>query len=101
MAVIIRGTTPTIKYKFGTVNVSDITKAILTLKVGDEIITEKDKDAATIGEDSISWKLTQQETLNVASGAEAMLNWVLADGTRGASNKTNIIFVANHKEEVI
>lgn len=80
---------------------SDITTAILTVKVGYEIVAEKTKDTATVGANSLSWKLTQEETLVTASGAEIMLNWVLSDGTRGASNKTNVIFTPNHKEEVI
>lgn len=38
MADIIRGTTPTIKFKFDTIKVSDITAAYLTLNAGDVLV---------------------------------------------------------------
>ena len=96
MADIIRGTTPTIKFKFDTIKVSDITAAYLTIKAGDTI--EKDLAAAEIGSDYIAWKLTQAETLNFGDTIYAMINWKLSDGTRGASSKKAFKVIGNLKE---
>ena len=57
---------------------------------------------ATIGEDSLSWTLTQEETLSIgARTATMMLNWVTEDGTRGASEQVFITGGDNHIREVI
>ena len=104
MAKIIIGTTPTIKYKFKTVDVSEISEAILTIE--DRRKTEKLRktlDTATVGTDSIEWTLTQKETLSLGTGVPLtmMLNWITADGTRGASEEESVIMVNNHIREVI
>ena len=103
MADIIRGTTPTIKYNFVTVDVSEIAVAYLTLKTNGSIIVQKDLSAAEIGESSLSWDLTQSETLAFSANqhAKMMINYKLADGTRGASTQTDITFRDNHITEVI
>ena len=101
MGAVIKGTTPTIIYKFNTVNVSDIATALLTIKAGGMIVVTRSLDTATVGENSLSWKLTQSETLLSTDTAQIMLNWVLGDGTRGATPETIVAFTPNHKEEVI
>lgn len=102
MSNIIRGTTPTIKYTFSTVSVSDITAAYLTIVMNGSTLLEKDLTQATIDSDSISWTLTQQESLAMTgSKVTAMLNWKLNDGTRGASTRTALFVEKNDKEEVI
>lgn len=102
MTQIIIGTTPTITYTFRTVSVSELSKAILTIKVAGQVILEKTLADATIGEDSLSWTLTQQETLDIGTrSGKMMLNWLTASGTRGASAETVIMGVTNHKREVI
>ena len=101
MAVIIVGTTPTIQYTFKEVEIPNITEAYLTIMSGGEVVMEKDLTTATIGEDYLAWTLTQEETLNLTSTAYMMLNWLLADGTRGASAKTTVLMDANFKNEVI
>ena len=101
MARIIRGTTPTITYTFKTVDVADLTAAYLTIKRNNYIAVEKDLSAATVDENTLSWTLTQADTLAVAGDAYIMLNWKTNDGTRGASAETAVKFAANHKEEVI
>jgi hypothetical protein len=99
---IIIGTTPTITYTFKTVSPADMTKAILTIKCMGQIILEKTLADATVGEDSLSWTLTQQETLALGTrSCKMMLNWLTYAGTRGASAETAIIGVTNHKREVI
>lgn len=102
MATIIRGTTPTLQYNFNSVQVSNITVAYMTIKQGDTIVVEKDLAAAVAGAKSLSWTLTQAETLAIATGqAEAMINWKLNDGTRGASSKNIVAINRNHIEEEI
>ena len=102
MTKIIIGTTPTITYKFNVVSVSDIVSAILTVKERGENVIEKSLADASIGEDTLSWTLTQQETLDIgARSASIMLNWKLRDGTRGASKEESITGVNNHVREVM
>ena len=102
MTQIIIGTTPTITYTFKTVSPADLTKAILTIKSMGQIILEKTLADAVVGENSLSWTLTQQETLNIGTrSGKMMLNWLTASGTRGASAETAIMGVTNHKREVI
>ena len=101
MAAIIKGTTPTIIYTFNEITVSNIVTAVLTIKNGSTITIEKTLEVATVGENSLSWKLSQEESLAVSGNAEMMINWVLGDGTRGASKTTSVTFAPNHKEEVI
>ena len=66
MTKIIIGTTPTITYRFKVVDVTDITVAIITIKERGVNIVELNLSDATIGEDSLSWTLTQEETLQLA-----------------------------------
>lgn len=102
MLNIIIGTTPTITYTFKTVSPADLTKAILTIKSMGQIILEKTLADAVVGENSLSWTLTQQETLDIgARSGKMMLNWLTNSGTRGASAETPIMGVTNHKREVI
>ena len=98
MAEIIKGTTPTVAFSFQNVNISDLTKAIMTVKKNGEIKIEHDLSAATVENKQLLWTLTQAETLSVAGNAEIMLNWLTEDGTRGASNPTQVRFLPNHKE---
>ena len=102
MANIIRATTPTFRYTFRVVKVSDITAAYLTVKYGCVTLFEKALAEATVGENYLEWTFTQQETLQMAGlKIEAQLNWKLADGTRGASRKSVVSISSNLKEEVI
>ena len=102
MTKIIIGTTPTITYRFKVVDVADITVAILTIKERGTTLIEKDLSDATVGEDTLSWTLTQEETLSIgAKSASMMLNWKLADGTRGASDVVLVTGGDNHIREVI
>jgi len=98
---IIKGTTPTLVYTFNTVRIQDITTAVLTVKRSGEIKVERDLTTATVGNDKLSWTLTQAETLAVDGNATIMLNWVTVDGIRGASAETAVHFSPNHKEQVI
>ena len=101
MDKIIRGTTPTIQYTFNSVNVANIAVAFLTVKSGGDIVIEKYLQDATVGAKTLSWTLTQEETLALDDVISVMLNWRLQDGTRGASAESRLYVRDNHVEEVI
>lgn len=102
MAQIIRGTTPTIQFTFNYVDVDNISTAVLTIKQSCVEKVEKDITAATAGEKTLSWTLTQEESLSLATGAcKIQCNWLLADGTRGASKIYNVEITPNQIHEVI
>lgn len=100
MSAIIRGTTPTITYTFSTVQLSDITDAILSIKDLTHTITKTLADASQ-GEQSLSWTLTQADTLSLSGTATMMINYKLVDGTRGASGQSVVHVIENHIKEVI
>lgn len=104
MAAIIRGTTPTLRFTFNHIDPEQIITTALTIKQNKELIVEKDLSAAIISasEHSIAYKLTQEETLSFAVGkVMVMHNWLLNDGTRGASKEATISVDDNHKDEVM
>lgn len=102
MTAIVIGTTPTITYTFKVVPVSSIVTAILTIKQRTGIVIKKTLADATIGENSLSWDLSQEETLLLGvRGGTVMLNWVTADGTRGIGERKSIICEDNDIREVI
>ena len=102
MTAIVVGTTPTIVYNFKSVAPSDITTAVLTIKKAGSIVLTKDLTDAEVAESSISWTLTQSETLAIGIGdAEMMLNWVTNQGVRGIGKKEMVTFIRNHITEVM
>ena len=99
---IIVGTTPTITYNYKTVSPSDFRTAILTIKSAGAIIIEKTLSDAVVWESSLSWTLSQEETLLLGTNtAKMMCNFVTFSGKRGASEETTITGVTNHVREVI
>lgn len=102
MTQIIIGTTPTITYKFKIVSPTELEKAILTIKIAGQVILEKTLVDASVGEDTLSWTLTQEETLSIGTrSGKMMLNWLTHSGKRGASEETTIAGIQNHVKEVI
>ena len=102
MNTIVVGTTPTIQFKFKTISPSDLIQAKMTIKGKNTILLSKFLSEATIGEDNISWKLSQAETLSLGVGTRTMmLNWLTADGTRGVSPKETINVTNNDIAEVM
>lgn len=102
MANVIRGTTPTIIYTFETVDVAHIAKAFLTVKANGSIIIEKDINDAVAGEKTLSFELSQADTLKMLfPECKVMLNWVLDDGTRGAGEEITLHVYDNHINDVI
>lgn len=88
MAQIIRGTTPVLEFTYNDITVSNIAKAILTISQNGVIVIEKDLTSATVGENSLTWELSQEETLslNASRNARIVCDWLLSSGIRGRSN---------------
>lgn len=85
--MIPRGTTPTITFTYKTVPVNTISVAWLTMTQRGEVIVDKDLSTATIGIDTLSWTLTQDETLKINPNAivEIQCRYKTANGYAGAS----------------
>lgn len=99
---IIIGTTPTITYTFKVVPVSSIVTAVLTIKQRTGIVLEKTLADATVGTNTLSWTLTQEETFSLGmSAGTIMLNWLTADGVAGASEMEIVKGADNHRREVM
>ena len=99
---IIRGTTPILVFTFSDVSVSDIDTAILTIKQNGTTIITKDLTDATTAAHTISWQLSQTDTLSLNCWtANVYCDWKLANGVRGASSPFNIGVVTSGVSEVI
>lgn len=88
---IIRYTTPTIKFTFSAVSVTDITVAYLVIKQNGSTVIERGINTAVItdtaDESSLAWTLTQAESGSLAKSTTMIYcDWKLSDGTRGRSN---------------
>lgn len=98
---IIKGTTPTIIFTFLTIDPANITDAYLTVK-GD-VSFEKDISRAVKDENTLSWTLTQVETLSLVVNKPVTIycDWVTLDGTRGRSKAATAMVAPTGKETVI
>ncbi len=102
MTRIIIGTTPTITYTFNVVPVSSIVTADLTIRQRTGIVLEKHLSDATVGENTLSWTLTQEETLSLGMQVGTiMVNWLTADGVAGVSEMAMVSGADNHRREVL
>ena len=101
MIEIVKGTTPTLQFSFRSIDPADITTAILTIKRKNTIVLRKELTDAVVGSDSISWTLTQAETLGINGLAEVVANWLTDTGVRGVSKRADVTFTDNPIEEVI
>lgn len=84
---LIRGTTPTIEFVYTDISVGDIVKAVLTIKQDRRTIIEKSIEDATVSTNSVSWVLSQKDTLLLREKKDAhiMCDWKLNSGLRGRS----------------
>lgn len=91
---IVRGTTPTIRYTFSSVSVSNITVAKLLIEQGD-IKIEKGLSDATTGQGYLEWTLSQTDTLSLQDkkACRIRLDWKLQDGTRGIGKTVSSVDV--------
>ena len=101
--VIIRGTTPTIKFCFSDVDVEEITTAYITVKQHEETIIDKDITDAYKVENTLLWTLTQEDTLSLKSkvSATVLCDWKLVSGLRGISHELTVQVKDPGKEGVI
>ena len=95
MSNITRGTTPTIKYKFKTAQVGDMAAAYVTINQLNQMI-EYDLSQADVDttENSLSWSLTQEDTLRIHAvndKVKIQCRWKLIDGTAGASKIVTVL----------
>lgn len=65
--MIVRGTTPTIRFTFIAVDTADIVVAYLTIMQDGATLIEKDLEDADVQEGYIEWTLSQEETLEMSS----------------------------------
>ena len=100
---IARGTTPTIRVAFSTVQTSDIIAAYLTFKQGGLKIFDMDLASATVEEGAISWVVSQQNTLKLAENkfVDVYVDWKTSDGVRGQSKTASYKVTPAGKDEVI
>lgn len=89
--MIVRGTTPTIRYTFKTIDPSTIVTAYLTMTQGTEVVLEKDIEDATVGDAYIQWSLTQEETLALSPkmDAEYECRYKLNDGSAFVTKRSH------------
>lgn len=95
MTQIIIGTTPTITYKFKIVSPTELEKAILTIKIAGQVIIEKTLADAVVGENSLSWTLTQQDKADIAGLVDVPVDDVQINGVSAVSGGVANIPVAS------
>ncbi len=85
--MIIRGTTPPIRFTFSTVNPLEMTAAFLTVRQKGVTIEKDLSSAFSVTDSLIEWKLTQEETLALEAGnlARVQCRYKFENGTVGAS----------------
>ena len=104
---IIRYTTPTVRFTFSEIDITDVTLAYLVIKQNGKSVVERDITSATVtntqSDKSIMWTLTQQETAKLSKGNDARIycDWKLAGGTRGRSHVKSETVEDSGKSEVI
>lgn len=100
---IIKGTTPTIEYKFSEIDPVEITSAALTLKQYNRKVIERDLSTAVLGEASLLWTLTQKETLRLKEdvSGEVYLDYLVGGVVRGAGATQEFTVEPTGKNEVM
>ena len=103
MASIIRGTTPTLEFKYNDIHVGDIAVANLVIKQQGATKITKDITTATSGSNSLSWTLSQTDTLSLAPAKSATIvcDWKTSGGVRGRSVELTVNVEEPGKAEVI
>lgn len=86
--MIIRGTTPRIRFTFKDVDPTDMANAYLTMKQGDVVIEYDVADTIDITTSELVWVLTQEDTLSFVSGkspVKIQCRYRMNNGEAGAS----------------
>ena len=84
--MIIRGTTPPIRFTFSDVSPLEMTAAFLTVHQNDVTIEKELSSASSVTDNIIEWQLTQEETLALEAGrlAQVQCRYRFASGAVGA-----------------
>ena len=84
--MIVRGTTPTIRFTFKTIDPREMEAAYLTISQ-DGVLIEKGLGEAEAYGDCLEWRLSQAETLSLVAdrATKVQCRYRLPDGTAGAS----------------
>ena len=100
---IARGTTPTIKFKFRSIDTSDIEVAYLVFKQSNRQIFNIDISGAEIEEGYISWVVPQEKSLMLSEGkfVDIYCDWRTINGLRGQSKLYRCEVVPSGIDEVI
>jgi hypothetical protein len=85
--MIMRGTTPTIRFTFSKVDVSEIEVLYVTAEQGGVILFEKTIDDATMGENYFDVHLSQDDTLAIDAKTKFSIQcrYRLTNGMAGGS----------------
>ena len=85
--MIIRGTTPPIRFTFSNVNPLEMTVAFLTIRQGNVVIEKDLSSASSVTDNVIEWLMTQEETLALEAGrlAQVQCRYKFESGAVGAS----------------
>lgn len=100
--MLARSTTPTIRYTFRRINVTDIVKCVLTI-VQKNLTISHDLSEATVGENDLSWTLTQEETLSLDESLpiEIQIKYKTADGLVNVSRVSNVKSYKTLNEDIL
>lgn len=99
---LIRGTTPSITFTFDDIDASLISVAYLIMRQAGSKVIEKDITSATIDENTLTWSLTQEESLLLSlTPVEILCDWKLSSGVRGRSEIISCMVEDSGKNEVI
>lgn len=85
---IIRGTTPTLIFKFSEIAPSDISACYLLIKQCGHTVVQKELTDSEITSRGLEFTLTQADTLALSGRekAQVVLDWKTTGGVRGRSN---------------
>lgn len=100
---IVRGTTPTFIFTFTTVDPTSITSAYFTIKQMGKIKVSKPLEEGLVGEQTLEWTITQEESLSLTAGkpCEIRCEYLINAETRGSSKMKLCDVLPAGKEEVI
>lgn len=101
--MIVRGTTPSIRFTFNAIQTTDITVAVLTVFQNGEVLFEKSLSDGNVGEGYIEWALTQEETLGMSPDRTVNIQcrYKLNDGSAYATQNYELTPYDVINEEVI
>lgn len=85
--MIVRGTTPTIRFNFVAIDTANIAVAYLTIKQNGSVLIEKDLEDGDVQEGYIEWALTQEDTLAMSPCSDVYIQcrYKLNDGSAYAT----------------